>query len=125
MVASVHDARTSDKRSAERRDHDNERPPDFTLSIQNVQLRGEVERKVKQSSERYYHKSALMTRHDKAEHTAAVPRRKALEAVLQDIVVGLGADIDGGERQTHGIDDCVGLDLATARCQLINSNRSL
>jgi hypothetical protein len=83
MVTSVHNARTSDESSAERRNHDDESPPNFTLRVQNVQLCGKVEGEVEQPSER----------------DTAVSRGKALEAILKDVVVCLRADIDGDERQ--------------------------
>lgn len=51
MVTRVHDARASDERGAEGWHHHDEGPPDLTLRIQDVEFRGEVERKIEETSE--------------------------------------------------------------------------
>jgi hypothetical protein len=99
MMAGVHDARTGDERSAQRRYHDDKCPPHLALGVHHVQLCGEVERKVEQSSKRYYNELAQNMGQQAFEPTTAVSGWEALEAILQDVVVGLRADIDGDKFQ--------------------------
>jgi hypothetical protein len=82
MMAGVHDARTGDKRSAQRGYHDDKCPPHLALGVHHMQLCGEVERKVEQSSKRYYNELTQYTRQQAIEHTTAVSGWKAFEAIL-------------------------------------------
>jgi hypothetical protein len=50
-MTGIHDTCACDQSSAEGRDHDEESPPDLALCIQNMQLSGEVDGKVKETSE--------------------------------------------------------------------------
>jgi len=77
-MACIHDTRARDKRSTQSWNHDDERPPDFALGVHDVQLGSEVEGKIEQASER----------------RAAMSGRKALEAILQDVVICLGTNRD-------------------------------
>lgn len=82
MMAGVHDARTGDERSAQRRYHDDKRPPHLALGVHHMQLCGEVEGKVEQSSKRYYNELAQYTGQQPFQHTTAVSGWKAFEAIL-------------------------------------------
>jgi hypothetical protein len=48
-----------------------------------------------------------------------MPRRKALETVLEDVVVGLCADLDSLERQTREVDSYALLDLASVALSVV------
>jgi hypothetical protein len=95
MMAGVHDARTGDERSTQRGYHDDECPPHLALGIHDVQLCGEVERKVEQSGKRYCNILAQQIGQQAFEPTATMSRWEALEAILQNVVVSLRADLDG------------------------------
>lgn len=118
MVASIHDTRAGNQGSTESGDHDNKRPPNLTLCVQNVQLCGEVEREVEQSSKRYCCLLASFINQRVSQHTTAVPRGETLEAILQDVVVGLCADVDGYQCQTLQVNFHTFPNLASASCQL-------
>ena len=53
-MASVHNAGASNNSGAEGRNQDEERPPDFSLCVHDVQFGGKVERKVKATGKRSY-----------------------------------------------------------------------
>jgi hypothetical protein len=95
MVARVHNARASDERCTEGWHHDDKGPPDLTLRIQDVKFRGKVERKVEETREGDCNVSVLTWMPSRPRPTTAVARGKALESILQNVVVCLSADVDG------------------------------
>jgi hypothetical protein len=95
MVASVHDTCAGDKSSAERRNHYDKSAPNFSLCIEDVQFGGEVEREIEQASERDCGLLVVAMQLLARRHTAAMSRRKALEPVLQDVVIRLRANGNG------------------------------
>jgi hypothetical protein len=95
MVARVHNARASDERCTEGWHHHDEGPPDLALCIQDVKFRSKVERKVEETSEGDCSLSVLTMTPRRPLPTTAVARGKALESILQNVVVCLSADVDG------------------------------
>jgi hypothetical protein len=95
MVTGVHDTCAGDESCTEGRDHYDECAPDFSLCVEDVQFGGEVEREVEQASERDCGLLVMAMHPPARRRTTAVSRGKALEPVLQDVVVCLGANGNG------------------------------
>jgi hypothetical protein len=117
VMTGVHDARAGDEGSAESWDHDNEGPPDLALGIQDVQFRSKVERKVEQARKGDCMLSMAVRGPCGLVLTAAMSRGKALESILQDVVVLLVADCDILESILNGSVDPVLHNNAAAVCQ--------
>ena len=78
-MTGIHDTRSRNERSAECGDHDDERSPNLTLGVQNVKFSGKVNGEVEQAGK----------------GNAAMSGGKALEPILQNIIVLLGANVNG------------------------------
>lgn len=81
VVTRIHDPGASNKSSPEGGNQDDEGLPHLTLRVKHVKFGGEVEGEIVETSER----------------DARVTGRKAPEAVLEDVLVGLGADRDAAQ----------------------------